>query len=357
MRQVEVDAERGMATVGGGATVRDVIDAAAQQGLVAVAGGCGSVGMAGLTLGGGYSPLSPRYGLAVDNLLGVEIVLADGRRITVCDLEHPELFWALRGGGGNFGVVTALRIRLHPMRELLAGMILFPLSDAGSVLRGYAEIMASAPDELTVMAGMMSPPDVGPVVFLAPVWSGSPSAGEECMTVLRRLGKPIVSQVSAMTFGDLLGMFDDHVVNGRHYALETRWLTELAPALLSELVAGEDARTSPFSMIMLHHFHGAAARISASATAFGLRREHFMLEILAAWDSAPGDDGTSHRRWAGELSRMAARHASPGGYPNVLGPEAYDQIPFAHGSNIGRLRDVKGRFDADNIFSGIPLAI
>ncbi|MEA2770592.1 MAG: hypothetical protein QOD93_3554, partial [Acetobacteraceae bacterium] len=143
--------------------------------------------MAGLTLGGGYSPLSPRYGLAVDNLLGVEIVLADGRRITVCDLEHPELFWALRGGGGNFGVVTALRIRLHPMRELLAGMILFPLSDAGSVLRGYAEIMASAPDELTVMAGMMSPPDVGPVVFLAPVWSGSPSAGEECMTVLRRL--------------------------------------------------------------------------------------------------------------------------------------------------------------------------
>src|SRR5215469_11095734 len=137
MKRVDVDVEALIATVQGGATAVDVISAAAPHGLVAATGNCGTVGMVGLTTGGGYGPLINRYGLALDNLLAAELVLADGRLVHCDDRENPELFWALRGGGGNFGVVTAMRVRLHPVREVLAGTILFPLSQAKSVIRGY----------------------------------------------------------------------------------------------------------------------------------------------------------------------------------------------------------------------------
>ncbi|HEY8015429.1 MAG TPA: FAD-binding oxidoreductase, partial [Dongiaceae bacterium] len=146
MRRVTIDAEARVATVEGGATAGDVIAAAAPHGLAAVTGSAGAVGMAGLTLGGGYGPLSARYGLALDNLLSVELVLADGRLVTADAATNPELFWALRGGGGNFGVVTAMRIRLHPLRELLGGLILFSWHEADAVLQGYAALAASAPD-------------------------------------------------------------------------------------------------------------------------------------------------------------------------------------------------------------------
>jgi hypothetical protein len=177
------------------------------------------------------------------------------------------------------------------------------------------------------------------------------------MMELLRLGTPILMQVGPMTYGELLGMFDAQIVSGRHYALETRSLAELTPAVISELVAGIGAGTSPFSIIVLHHFHGAAARVSSNATAFSMRREHFLLEIIAAWEPTPEDTGTRHRQWAAELSRVVGVNALPGGYPNLLSPTARDQIQYAHGDNIGRLRDVKGSYDPANVFSAIPLAI
>jgi FAD/FMN-containing dehydrogenase len=137
--------------------------------------------MAGLLLGGGYGQLTTRFGLALDNLLGAEVVLADGRLVTADTSQNTNLFWALRGGGGNFGVVTSMRLRLHPVGELLAGIILFPWSDAESVLRGYAEIMASAPDELSVLAGLLPGPEGNPVVYIRPTWSGEPGHGQEVM--------------------------------------------------------------------------------------------------------------------------------------------------------------------------------
>src|ERR1700733_655365 len=170
MRQVSVNATARVAPVAGGAQASDVIAAAAPHGLAAVTGNCGAVGMAGLTLGGGYGPLSPRYGLALDNLLEAEIVLADGRCIVTNSSEDPDLYWALRGGGGNFGVVTAMRVRLHPARELLAGLILFPWSEAETTLNRYAELTVSAPDELAVTVGVLSAPDGTPMLFFAPVW-------------------------------------------------------------------------------------------------------------------------------------------------------------------------------------------
>jgi FAD/FMN-containing dehydrogenase len=356
MRRVEVDVEARVATVAGGATAKDVIAAAAPYGLAAATGSVGAVGMAGLTLGGGYGPLSGQYGLALDNLLGVEIVLADGELVTADGLENPELFWALRGGGGNFGVVTAMRIRLHPVRTVLAGLILFPWFEAEAVFRGYAVSAASASDQLTLQAGVLSGPDGNPTAFLAPTWSGDLAQGEKIISSLLQLGAAMVAELRPMTCADMLGMFDGHVVDGRHYAIQTRWLPKLTRNSIAALVAGGTSRTSPFSGIVLHHFHGAAARVPAAATAFGLRREHFLVELIAAWEPGATDNGDAHRQWAERLSAALAPAALPGGYPNMLGPGDRDQIALAYGSNLNRLQFVKRRFDPDSLFSSaIPL--
>jgi FAD/FMN-containing dehydrogenase len=307
--------------------------------------------MVGLTTGGGYGPLINRYGLALDNLLAAEVVLADGRLVHCDDRENPELFWALRGGGGNFGVVTAMRVRLHPVREVLAGTILFPLSQAKSVLRGYAEVLASAPEELSVLAVMLSTPDGSPVVLVAPMWSGEFARGEEWVTRLKRLGTPLMEQVGPMSYRDWLAMWDSRIVPGRHSAGQSRWLTGLTPETIAPLVASMQQKTSPFSGIILHDFRGAATRVSLAATAFGLREEHFMVEIVAIWEPSAGDDGHAHRQWARTLSQNLAAHALPGGYPNMLGPEEHEQTVQAFGSNLGRLQRVKRLFDPEEVFS------
>ena len=172
LRAVEVDAGGRVATVGGGALSGDLAQAAAEHGLAAVLGTVSVVGVAGLTMAGGYSPLSPQFGLSLDNLLGAEIVLADGTVRDVDESHNADLFWALRGGGGNFGVVTSMRIRLHAVPTVISGAIIFPWAQAEAVLRGHAELAAAAPDELGMVGGIVPGPDGGPVVALTPVWSG-----------------------------------------------------------------------------------------------------------------------------------------------------------------------------------------
>ena len=351
MKQVEVDLERSVARIQGGATAVDVISVAGPYGLVAATGNCGTVGMVGLTSGGGYGPLTPRYGLALDNLLGAEVVLADGRLVHCDDWENPELFWALRGGGGNFGVVTAMRVRLHPVREVLAGMIFFPLSEAESVLRGYVDLIASAPEELSVLVLMLSVPDGNPVVVLAPMWSGESGQGEAWIARLKQLGTPVMEQVGPMTYRGWLAMWDSRIVPGRYCAAQSRWLAGLTPETIAPLVTGMEQKTSPFSGIILQHFRGAATQVPLAATAFGLRDEHFTLEVVASWEPSPEDDGTAHRRWARRISQSLAPHALAGGYPNMLGPDEYEQTAQAFGDNLGRLQQAKRLFDPEGVFS------
>src|SRR5262245_10968428 len=283
MRQVAVDAGARIATVRGGATAGDVINAAAPYDLSAATGTVGAVGMAGLTLGGGYGPLNGRFGLALDNLLSAEVVLGDGRLVTTDSTHEPELFWALRGGGGNFGVITSMRIQLHPIHRLLAGFILFPWSQATDVWGGLSTVVAAAADELTVQSGVLSGPDGSPTLFLSPTWSGDLAQGEKAIEKLHGLGRPLVSQVAPMSHGDMLRLFDAFVVTGNHYAIRTRSLSGFSPDAISTLVEAGSNRTSPLSAIAIHHFHGAAARVPVDSTAFGIRQVHFVLEIVAAW--------------------------------------------------------------------------
>ena len=351
MRGVAVDPRARVATVAGGATVKDVAEAAAAHGLVAALGNCGAVGVAGLTLGGGYGPLSGTCGLAADNLLGAEVVLADGRRVWTDAREEPDLLWALRGGGGNFGAVTAMRLRLHEGRDMLAGSIVYPWGETDAVLRRYAAFAATMPDALGVSAAMMSGLDGQPAIMLIPLWNGGKRQGQRIMDVLQALGTPRLTQVGPATYPGMLAQFDPHVADdGRHWEARTRWLPALAPGAIAAITAAVARKASPYSAVNWHHVHGAATRVAPDATAFGMRREHFMVEIIAAW-TPDGDDGAAHRRWAEALWRDLAPFALPGGYANLLGPDEREQATHAYGGNAARLRALKRRYDPDGVFS------
>jgi FAD/FMN-containing dehydrogenase len=356
MRGVTVDAESRIAIIEGGATSGDVATAASLHGLAAVTANVGVVGMGGFLLGGGYGALSSRFGFAADNLLGAEVVLADGKRVWADALQNHDLFWALRGGGGNFGAVTSMRIALYPVDKVLAGLIVFPWSQTEAVLHGYAEIMSSAPDELSMLAVVLPMANGSPAMFLGPIWSGDPKEGEMVMARLESLGTPILSQVAWMGYSDLLTLYDSQVANGRHYASQTRWLSHLTSEVISAIVAASSTRTSPLSMIALHYSHGAMTRLAGEATAFGMRQRHFMLEIIPAWEPCSNEYSAVHRRWASDLASTLAPLSMPGGYANFLAPDDHEQIASAYGNNARRLRDMKRKFDPDNVFSSaIPL--
>jgi FAD/FMN-containing dehydrogenase len=357
MRQVIVDPNSRTAIVSGGAQVKDVAAAAAAHGLVAALGNCGEVGMAGLTLGGGYGPLNGRHGLAADNLLGAEMVLADGRCVMTGPDEEPDLFWAIRGGGGNFGVVTSMRIQLHEARHMLAGLIAYPWSEAETVLSRYAAFAAKMPDELGVPVMATSGPDGQPAITLVPLWNGDKLPGERAMDDLQALGKPQLAQVGPMTYAEILAPIDAWLAEAAdcHWEIRTCSLPALMPGAIDAIIRAIARKTSPHSAVAFHHFHGAATRIPAEAIAFGLRHEHFMVEIIAAWEP-DGSNDTTHRRWAQDLWQSLAPFALPGGYANLLGPNDREQAASAYGGNAARLRALKRRFDPDGVFaSAIPL--
>jgi FAD/FMN-containing dehydrogenase len=357
MRQVIVDPHSGVATVAGGARVKDVAAAAGTHRLVAALGNCGTVGVAGLTVGGGYGPLNGLYGLAADNLLAAEVVLADGRRVMTGPDEEPELFWAIRGGGGNFGVVTSMRIKLHETRHLLAGSIVYPWSEAEPVLRRYAALAATMPDELGVPVAMASGADGQPTITFLPLWNGDHLQGEHAMGCLQALGEPQLAQFRPMTYAEMLAPYDAQLaeMDGCYFEIRTRSLPALTPGAIDAITTAIAGKTSPHSMVNWHHFHGAASRMAADATAFGVRQEHFMLEIIAGWEP-DGSDGAVHRQWAQDLWKSLAPFSLRGGYANQLAPNDRQQAREAYGKNGARLRSLKRRFDPDGVFaSAIPL--
>ena len=357
MREVVIDPRSRVAIVSGGVIAKDVAAAAGAHGLVAALGNCGAVGMAGLTMVGGYGPLNGLYGLAADNLLGAEVVLADGRCVTIGPDNEPELFWAIRGGGGNFGVVTSLRVQLHERRHMIAGPIVYPLSDAEPVLRRYAAFAATMPDELGISVAMTSGPDGQPMLMFLPLWNGEKQRGERIISDFQALGTPRLAQVGPMTYGDMLALFDGWLdaADGCHWEFRTRSLPALTPGAIDVITKAVARRTSPYSMVNWHHFHGAATRTPAEKIAFGLRQEHFMLEIIAGW-KRDGSSGAAHRQWAQDLWDALAPFALPGGYASFLAPRDREQAKDAYGSNGARLRSLKRRFDPDGVFaSAIPL--
>jgi len=354
MRQCSVDPQALEATIGGGVTIADLNAAAGEHALAAVVGNDGGVSMAGLLLGGGYGPLTTRFGLAADSLTAAEVVLADGN-ITRCDATHnSDLFWAIKGGGGNFGIVTSMRVRLYRVGQVLSGSIVFPWRDARAVLQGFSALMHSAPDELSGAVILSVGPDGNPLVLVIPTWSGDRERGQQIVGEIARFGTPVLNKAWSMAAAELLALTDRKLVSGRGYEIATRWLANLPPDVVSTLITTFEDRTSPFSSIILNHFHGAGARIAPEATAFGTRQPHFIALINAVWEPARVD-ATVHRRWAQSLSSKLSPWALPGGYANLLNSDASEQIRSAFGSNAQRLLQLKRRFDPSKLFSSIPL--
>jgi FAD/FMN-containing dehydrogenase len=359
MNGVAVSSDNRTAQIGGGARATDVLAVTDPRGLAAVTGSCGAVGMAGLTLGGGYGPLTGRFGLALDNLIAAEIVLADGRIVTADDDQEEELFWALRGGGGNFGVVTEMRHRVHDLPNVLSGMLVYPFSEAKAVLERCAHIAASLPEELTVQIAFVASPDGAPVVLVVPTWCGLPGQGDARIAPFLELGTLLDSTVDAVRYGTALAAFDAFIVNGQRTFMETSWLPALDGASIDAFIQAMETAVSPGCAIITHEFRGAAARVPATATAFGLRRDHVRVEILASFaDRSDRLEEERHRQWTHATRQALDAMALPGGYPNLLAASDVERAAKSYGGNVGRLINAKRQYDPDNIFrSAIPLPV
>ena len=346
MRQVIVTGAE--ARVAGGATVSDVLDAARPHGYAAAVGTVASVGFTGLTLGGGYGTLIGLIGLGIDNLLSAEVVLADGRVVTADPQHEPDLFWALRGGGGNFGVVTSVRTRLHPHATVTTGMLAFAWNQARSVLLGWRDLMASADDALDVMFGALHTPG-GLVLFTAPTWAGDPGDADGQLGKVRALGDPVLADVGERALADAVHAMDDLFPRG-NYHLASRSLPGLTDAAIDAFLAAGDAM--PITCALnVHHSHGAATRVAAADTAFPYRDEHLVVEILGAW---PGGDGAAESAWVRDTARQLDAHALPGGWANLMASDE-ERAKDAYGSNTNRLLTIKTHYDPDGIFAAIPL--
>jgi FAD/FMN-containing dehydrogenase len=357
MNGTAIAADNRSARIAGGASALDVLGVTDPHGLAVATGSCGAVGMAGFTLGGGYGPCIGRFGLALDNLLGAEVVLADGRIVTASDSSEPELFWALRGGGGNFGVVTAMQHRLHELASIRSGMLLFPFAEAKAVLEGAAAIAASAPDELTVQLGILVGPDGSPMVMIAPTWCGQPEQGEARVAPFLKLGTVLVSTMAAMSCKDRLGIFAAHIVNGQRVFMETSWLPSMDSRGVDAMIQAMAGAVSPGCAILTHAFRGAALRVPVEATAFGLRRDHVLVEIIATFvDRSDSIEEQRHRQWAQAAQAAFDALALPGGYPNFLARGDGDRALKSYGRNTERLIRAKRLYDPANVFcSAIPL--
>jgi FAD/FMN-containing dehydrogenase len=350
MRAVTIDPDALTAQVQGGATAGDLIGAAQKYGLATATGTVSSVGMSGLTLGGGYGPLTGAYGLVADNLLSAQVVTADGQLVTANAEEHPDLFWGLRGGGGNFGVVVSLEYRLHPLTTVLSGLLLYPLDRARAVLRNFNEFIATAPDELTIPSGFFQMPDGQTVLFLSPTYCGSLEAGEQAIAPLRTFGEPLVDQVQPVTYDALIHGLDAMVPEGRHYYIQTQSIEGLQTETIEILLDRGLPLSSPFSLLDLHNFHGAASRVGVSETAFALRQDHLMVEMIAAWEPQSPAEDRRHIEWSQNISHALAPYALKGGYINLLDEQEQERVPLAFGSNYERLLDLKRTYDPDDVF-------
>jgi FAD/FMN-containing dehydrogenase len=361
MRGATVERDKTVIRMGGGALARDVFEAADPVGRAAVTGAVGAVGMAGLTLGGGYGPLTCRFGLALDNLVSAEVVLADGGLVVADEKSNAELFWALRGGGGNFGVVTQMRHRLHPVPSVYSGMIVYPFERAEGVLSGCAEILSTAPDELSAQFILASDPAGKPAVLVAPCWSGAPADAEGRVAPLTRLDAPEVVMLKATPAGAANTLFDAYAVKGKRVFIETRWLRRLSEESISALVAAVRQRPSPGCAIATHEFRGAAARVPVETTAFGLRSDHTLVEIVAISDAdrdgEPSPGAGADRNWAKQTSSALAPFSLPGGYPNLLTGEDPERVRASFGPNAERLAAAKRRFDPDSVWRALPLPL
>jgi FAD/FMN-containing dehydrogenase len=326
-------------------------DAATQAFRLATTGGVNSTtGIAGLTLGGGVGWLMARYGLTCDNTLAYSLVLSDGELITASADEHPDLFWALKGGGGNFGVVTSITYRLHPVGEVISGMLLYPFVQAHEVLTQYRDfVMAGLPDELTVFAAALTSPGGAPLIAIIPAYCGADlDEGERVLAPLRALRSPAADLVIRMPYAAMQRLFDAGTPYGVRSYWKSTFLRSLPDPAIDTFVRCASQRTSKRTVVKLVHAHGAATRVAPDATAFPARDAAFNLVVLSLWDDAKDD--ARNVAWTREFHGAMQPWSAGLVYVNALASDDAARVRDAYGGNYDQLARVKARYDPANRF-------
>jgi hypothetical protein len=360
MRAVRVDPAGRRAWVQGGALWGDVDHETQTHGLATTGGIVSHTGVAGLTLGGGLGWLMRKHGLTVDNLLAVDVVTADGERLRASEDEHPDLFWALRGGGGNFGVVTSFEFRLHSVGPtVLAGPMLWDANEVGEVLRFYRDFVRDAPDELGTVIKFCTVPPLPvipeelhwrPVVMVGTCFAGPIENGEKALRPLRKFRTPLLDLVGPKPYVGFQSALDSTVLHGWNYYWKATHLPALSDGLIDTICEHALAASSPRSYVAMFHLKGAVGRVAEGATAFGNRQASHAIIIHAAW--RPGENhGDQETAWTRRFFAALGGFRN-GVYVNFLcGDEDPGRVREAYGDSVfGRLVDVKTRYDPDNVF-------
>jgi FAD/FMN-containing dehydrogenase len=357
MQAVEVDPETRTARAHGGATWRVFNDATHVHGLATTGGVVSTTGIGGLTLGGGVGYLSRRCGLSCDNLLAAEVVTADGRTLTASEDENEDLFWALRGGGGNFGVVTSFQYRLHPVREIFGGPMLYELDDAATVLRFYRDFIEDAPEELGGFpAWQIAPPlpfipeerHGEPFLVFPACWSGPIEEGEEALKPLHEVAPVVAEHVGPMPYPALNSAFDDLVPAGLQHYWKANFVKELTDEAIEAHLEHGPKVPAVNSTVHIYPINGACHRVAPDATAFAYRDATFAMVIAGMWpDAAQNEDNIA---WVRDFYGDTAPHSEEGGYINFMADDDQERIRVNYRHNYDRLVEVKRKYDPENLF-------
>jgi len=308
-----------------------------------------STGIAGLTLGGGLGWLMGKYGLVSDNLLSVDLVTADGRVLRASEEEHSDLFWGLRGGGGNFGVVTSFEYRLHEQGNLYGGLLLYPRSMARDVMKFYAEFTADIPDNLTVFCALLTSPEGDPLIALIVGYFGAVEHGEAAVKPMRDFAEPAADMVGEIPYAVLQSFFDENAApHGTRRYWKSGYIPEITDEFIDIVVEKAESMTAPKSVVVLFHMHGAATRVAADATAFSMRENVYDFDIISQWDDASEDD--HWRDWTRDYWESVEKFSAEISYINHLMTDDVERVRPSFGPNYGRLVELKRTWDPNNLF-------
>jgi FAD/FMN-containing dehydrogenase len=351
MKGTSVDPEARTVRAEGGLTWAELNGATAEHGLAVTGGAISTTGIAGLTLGGGLGWLMAKYGLAADNVLAVELVNAEGEVLDVTEASDPDLFWALRGGGGNFGIATTFTYRLHPLDMVTGGLIAHPIEAAPELLRFYRDAVANCPDDLTVFAVLAHAPDGSGAKLsaMAVFHAGDEEQAEKDLAPFKEWGSPLLVEVGRMPYPVMNTILDDGFPIGALNYWLSSFARDLTDGLIDTMVERFASVPSPMTPILLEHFHGAVTRVGVTDTAVPHRREGWNLLIPSVWtDPATTDENVE---WTRETHRAFGPHLEEARWLNYLGDdERDDAVRAAYGPNFERLLDLKRRYDHLNVF-------
>ncbi len=351
MKGIEVDPEARTVRAEGGVVWAEFNEATAKHGLAVTGGAISATGIAGLTLGGGIGWVTGKYGLAADNLLAVELVNAAGDVLDVTEASDPDLFWALRGGGGNFGIATALTYRLHPLELVTGGLIAHPIEAAPELLRFYRDAVAGCPDDLTVFAALVHAPDGSGAKLsaLAVCHTGTEEQAEQDLAPFKSWGSPLMIEVGRMPYPVMNTLLDEGYPTGSLNYWLSSFTRGLPDGLLDTMVERFATVPSPMSAILVEHFHGAVTRVGVADTAVPHRAEGWNLVLPSVWgDPAATDENIS---WTRETHRALTPHLDEARWLNYLGDDqGLDAVRGAYGPNYERLLELKRHYDPENLF-------